>query len=218
MIKRGRSLLIDVRRKLLAGPTRHAPHALRDIIPTRHRPRCSIVAQGLRNREPARESTYEPMKREEQRRPLTSPPARAVHDEVSDAEEETHAMRRRENYGDDRLDLDGAPVRRRLPALSLDTVDSEGTEGSGIGHVLTSAPKLRLLRLGRRIYICTPFSDPWMARGTQGRLAQLVQSASFTPRRSGVRTPQRPQGPDVTPGGYGEDRAGVAQLVRAVES
>ena len=33
-------------------------------------------------------------------------------------------------------------------------------------------------------YICTT---------QQGRLAQLVQSTSFTPRGSGVRTPHRPQ-------------------------
>ena len=34
------------------------------------------------------------------------------------------------------------------------------------------------------MYICKPI---------YGRLAQLVQSTSFTPRGSGVRTPHRPQ-------------------------
>ena len=35
-------------------------------------------------------------------------------------------------------------------------------------------------------YLCHPFKK-------KGRLAQLVQSTSFTPRGSGVRTPHRPQ-------------------------
>lgn len=192
MINRGRSLLIDVRRKLLAGSTRRAPHLLQEIIPAHHRPQRSIVAQGLRNREPARESTYEPMKRAEQRRPLTNPPARAVHDEISDAEEGTHAMRRRENHGDNGLDFDGALVRRRSPALRLDTVDSEGTEGIGMGQVLTSAPKLRLLRLGRRIYICTPFSDSWLSQRDTGALSSAGSERLVYTEEVGGSSPSSP--------------------------
>ena len=40
------------------------------------------------------------------------------------------------------------------------------------------------MRYQKLVYICTPVT---------GRLAQLVQSTSFTPRGSGVRTPHRPQ-------------------------
>ena len=39
------------------------------------------------------------------------------------------------------------------------------------------------MRYQKLVYICTPVT---------GRLAQLVQSTSFTPRGSGVRTPHRP--------------------------